>query len=238
MPQTSSTPEIIAHRGVRDRYPENSLPAFQSALEEGADAIELDVHGTSDGVLVVHHDDRLPVVPNSTLSGRAIAAIPSSELEPFELAPGIGIPTLDEALDAVMPRAGAYIEIKAPNIEASLADALARRRESRERCAVHSFDHRTVRRFGLIAPNIPTGILLAGYPVDSPSLLRAAHARDFWLTCEFIDRDLVDAIHAARGRVIAWTCNDAPEWSRLATLGVDGICTDRTSACVAWAKDR
>jgi len=38
--------------------------------------------------------------------------------------------------------------------------------------------------------------------------------------------------------VIAWTCNDALEWSRLATLGVDGICTDRTSACVAWAKDR
>jgi glycerophosphoryl diester phosphodiesterase len=81
---------------------------------------------------------------------------------------------------------------------------------------------------------VPTGILQVGYPVDSASLLAAAHARDLWQTCEFIDAALVTSIHAAAGRVIAWTCDVPNDWERLRDLGVDGICTDRSAALVEW----
>jgi glycerophosphoryl diester phosphodiesterase len=237
MRQPDLTLEAIAHRGVRDRYPENSIPAFVAALDAGADAIELDVLATRDGVVVVHHDANLPASSSALLAGRAIAAVEGAELATFELTPGVGLPTLEETLLALVPRAKVYIEIKVGGIEALVAGVLARIPSAETSCAVHSFDHRIVQRFRLIAPAIPTGILLVGYPVDSASLLTAATARDLWQSCDLIDRDLVASIHRAGGRVIAWTCNDPREWRRLSELGVDGICTDRIAALVEWIRN-
>ena len=101
MPQSPHKTEAIAHRGVRDKYPENSLPAFITAVDEGADAIELDVHGTRDGVVVVHHDPLLPRESTSPFAARAIATLAYDELSSFELQHGVFVPTLDEVLDAI-----------------------------------------------------------------------------------------------------------------------------------------
>lgn len=237
MQQPAQRPESIAHRGFRDRYPENSLPAFQAALDEGVDAVELDVHATRDGVVVVHHDALLAASSKSPLAGRAIGALESSDLAAFELAPGVGVPTLEEVLHSVTPVARIYIEIKASNIEALVAELLRRLSGPAEKCAVHSFDHRIVRNFGALAPAVPTGILEVGYPVDPGSVLSAAHARDLWQACEFIDEELVAGIRSSGGRVIAWTCNDQADWNRLRDLGVDGICTDRSAALVSWLRE-
>ena len=237
MRQPPRVPEAIAHRGVRDRYPENSLPAFIAAADDGADAIELDVHATRDGVVVVHHDPHLARESTSPLAGCAIAALDYHELSTFELQPGVALPTLDAALEAIAPRARIYIEIKAPNIEGLVAAALAKIANAAEYCAVHSFDHRIVKRFRELAPTIDVGILIVAYPIDSVSLLRSADARDFWQACEFIDDDLVRSIHDAGGRVIAWTGNDEAEWKRLRAAGVDGICTDRVAALISSLRD-
>jgi len=236
MRQPTPVPEAIAHRGVRDRYPENSLPAFVAALDDGADAIELDVHTTRDGVVVVHHDPRLPTATTSPMAGRAISAIDYPDLANFELAPGVGIPTLEETLRAVIPRANIYVEIKAPDIEAAVGETLRQVPAASEMCAVHSFDHRIVRRFSLLAPSVPTGILMVAYVIDSVALLESAGARDLWQACDFVDAELVASVHAARRRAIAWTCNDAAEWHRLRQLGVDGICTDRVASLVSWLR--
>ncbi|MFN2603889.1 MAG: glycerophosphodiester phosphodiesterase [Gemmatimonadaceae bacterium] len=230
-------PEAIAHRGLRDSYPENSIPAFIAAVDAGADAIELDVHATRDGVVVVHHDPHLSRESTSSLAGRAIAALGHDELSKFELQPGVGVPTLEATLEEIAPRARVYIEIKAPEIESSVAAALSKIPNAAEQCAVHSFDHRIVKRFRELATRIPGGILLVAYPIDAASLLRTADARDFWAQCEFIDRDLVESIHDEGGRVIAWTGNDEAEWSRLRAAGVDGICTDRVGALVSSLRD-
>jgi glycerophosphoryl diester phosphodiesterase len=230
MQTTTREPEIIAHRGVRDRYPENSLPAFLDAIAEGVDAIELDVHATRDGVVVVHHEPLLPKQPDSPLAGRKISAISASELAEFELTAGVHVPTLKDVLDTVTPQVGVYVEIKAPDLEALVADLLATLPVGSAKCSVHSFDHRIARKFGSLAPHVPTGILEVAYPVDPVSVLHAAGARDLWQQCDFIDDELVTAIHEADGRVIAWTCNDVTEWRRLRELGVDGICTDRPAA--------
>ena len=75
-------------------------------------------------------------------------------------------------------------------------------------------------------PGLPSGILSVSYLVDPQGALRAANARDYWQEASMIDESLVDAVHNARGRVIAWTVNDPDQARRLASMGVDGICTD------------
>src|SRR3954466_11113648 len=89
--------ERIGHRGAPREFPENSLPAFARAFERGADAIEVDVHATSDNVVVVHHD---PTVRRSASAyrGRRIADLTLSEIRSVELDHQIGIPTLAEVL--------------------------------------------------------------------------------------------------------------------------------------------
>jgi glycerophosphoryl diester phosphodiesterase len=230
--RTPST-EAISHRGDRERFPENSIPAFVAAIEQGADGIELDVHATSDGSIVVHHDAALPADTASPRAGRPIKSLTLSELATFELAPGIGIPTLEEALKTVCASARAYIEIKAADIEQQVADVIASVPNAADKCAIHCFDHRIARRFASVDAKTPTGILLVGYPMDARSVLESAAARDFWESHEFVDKDLIDEIQSAGGRVIAWTCNDPAEWRRLAALRVDGICTDRVGALVS-----
>ncbi|MDP9179777.1 MAG: glycerophosphodiester phosphodiesterase [Gemmatimonadota bacterium] len=230
-------PEVIAHRGIRDRYPENSLPAFEAALDAGADGVELDVHATRDGVVVVHHDPLLPPAVDSPIAGRAIASISLAALDSFELAPGVGLPTLQEALQAIGARAAVYIEIKARDIEARVAAVISSVPGAAARCAVHSFDHRITKRFATLAPHVPGGILEVGYPVEPSSLLEAADARDLWQSCEFIDEALITAVHSCGGRVIAWTCDDPAQWTHFRGIGVDGICTDRSAACASWLRE-
>jgi glycerophosphoryl diester phosphodiesterase len=225
-----TTIEAIAHRGARDRHPENSIPAFVAAIDQGADAIELDVHATADGIVVVHHDASLSASAASPNAGRAINSLTLAELAAFELAPGVTVPTLEDALRTICPNAKAYVEIKGPDIEQRVADVIASVPDASQKCAIHCFDHRVSKRFASLGSGIPTGILLVAYPVVSRSVLKAAGARDFWESCEFIDRDLVNEIHSADGRVIAWTCNDPSDWDRLVAVGVDGICTDRVGA--------
>src|ERR1700719_4044216 len=90
-------PEKISHRGAHQTLPENSIPAFLRAIELGADAIELDVHATSDGVVIVHHD------PNVTAPGQPqsrLVDLSASELSRFPLNDGIEIPTLTAVLSA------------------------------------------------------------------------------------------------------------------------------------------
>jgi len=234
MQKHPARPQTIAHRGLRDKYPENTLPAFYAALDAGVDAIELDVHATRDGLVVFHHDAALPATSGSPLAGRLINTLDQADLATFELAIGIGVPSLADVLAAVTRSAIVYIEIKAPGIEAQVARVVRKLPGAAVKCAVHSFDHRIARQFGSLAPGVPTGILQVAYPIDSVSLLRAAGARDLWQQCEFIDEALVSSVHDAGGRVIAWTANDAAEWTLFRELGVDGICTDKSAALVEW----
>ncbi|MGH9421790.1 MAG: glycerophosphodiester phosphodiesterase, partial [Thermoanaerobaculia bacterium] len=130
------------------------MPAFQKALELGADAIELDVHATSDGVVVVHHDPTVDRGRGSARMNAAIADLTSSELQTVVLADGIGIPTLEGVLDAVGEGPRVYVEIKGKDIEPLVVRCI---RESIANCAVHSFDHRIVQNVKKIFPAIRTG---------------------------------------------------------------------------------
>jgi len=215
--------ERIAHRGARTELPENTVAAFERAFEHGATGIELDVHSSRDGVIVVHHDPELAYSVSGALL--PIAETTWEEIRASGVRSGASIPRLTEVLAVVPPGATAYVEIKGARIEQLVADVIA---VSSAKCAVHSFDHATIGRISAIAPDLPRGLLFES--VESlgslESEVKRASARDVWPHHSLIDSALVARARAVGARVIAWTVNSRAEAARLAALGIDGICTD------------
>ena len=225
-------PLIIAHRGASGYELENSLAAFRAAVQRGADAVELDVHATTDGVLIVHHDE--------IVNGRHITRSKGAEIRALRLSNGEPVPTLDEALDAIAKPLKVFVEVKSlPSQFDGVLYAAMERGPNNGRCAVHGFDHRIVSRLGLGRPKLPRGVLLSSYPIRPLEVLEDTGATTLWEDHGMIDPALVDTVQSAGYQVIAWTVNDEEEMRRLVALGVDGICTNypdvarRTVAAVA-----
>lgn len=101
---TLPRPLVIAHRGASSTEVENSLAAFRAAAPAGADGVELDVHASTDGVLFVHHDDRV--------NGARITRSTAEQIAALRLPNGEPVPTLDQALDAIDPRLQVFVEVK------------------------------------------------------------------------------------------------------------------------------
>jgi glycerophosphoryl diester phosphodiesterase len=213
-------PLVIAHRGASAVEVENSLAAFRAARRLGADAVELDVHASADGELFVHHDE--------TLDGtHHIAQSAGAAVRACRLANGEAVPTLAEALDACGPL-GVFVEVK--SLSAARDERLLATLDAGPNprgYAVHSFDHRIVRRLAERRPSLPCGVLSASYLVKPLAVLADAHATALWQEHRLVDADLVAAVHGAGGVVYAWTV-DAPErMRRLIAMGVDGLCSNR-----------
>lgn len=216
--------ELIAHRGASRDHLENTLPAFQRALDLGADGVELDVHCTADGTVLVHHDAVLRGEPaDEALAGRAIATLTTAEAASFRLPDGGAVPTLEDVSQLLRARATLYCELKGAG---TAEPALKVLRRYGGPCAVHSFDHRMIAEAADFAPEIPRGVLEVSRHVDPTHALASADARDLWQLAEHVDEPLVRAVHAAGGRVIAWTANSPDAVERLASCGVDALCTD------------
>jgi glycerophosphoryl diester phosphodiesterase len=212
-----TAPQIIAHRGASRERPENTLAAFSRAVELGAHGVELDVHCTTDGVLVVHHDHRLA-------DGRALAALSWPDLADVRVR-GEPIPRLEQVFERVGRRLRVHVELKGPGTASGALRVIAGQAAPGEG-AIHSFDHRLMAAARSIDPTIPRGVLEVSYTVDPIAAARSVDARDIWRHLEFIDPALVEAAHRDGRRVIGWTVNDPDQMTRLARMGVDAICTD------------
>ena len=210
-------PEIIAHRGASREQPENTLAAFRRAVELGADATELDVHRTADGVVVVHHDPEI-------VGLGAIRSLTLSQLAGHRVR-GEPIPLLDEVFATVGTQLRIYVELKGGDVAPGALECVARHKTG-PGAAVHCFDHRLVAQAGWLAPEVPRGVLEVSYPVDTTAAARRVRARDLWRQRDFVDEALITAAHAEDRRVVAWTVNDAALMRRLADWGIDAICTD------------
>jgi len=211
---------VIAHRGASAREVENSLAAFRAAAALGADAVELDVHATADGTVLVHHDD--------TIAGRRIPELTAPQVAELRLANGEPIPTLADVLATLGPTLQVFVEVK--SLPAEFDEALLgvlRHGPNPEGYAVHAFDHRVVLRLGRLWPTLRRGVLSASYPVRPLAPLADAGATILWQERTLVDRALVDALHRAAMELIAWTVDDPAAMRRLLDLGVDGICTNR-----------
>jgi glycerophosphoryl diester phosphodiesterase len=144
----TSLPLVIAHRGASRDAPGNSPAAFEAAISQGADAVELDVRRTSDGVLVVHHNASRRAIPVSMQTYAAL--LRRSRHEPARL---------EVILDQCRGRVGLDIEIKEPGYEADIVEA-ASIRIPREQLLYTSFEESVIATIKRLDPNARCGLLL------------------------------------------------------------------------------
>jgi glycerophosphoryl diester phosphodiesterase len=227
-------PSVIAHRGASGYEYENSRAAFRRAVMLDADGVELDVHSTRDGAIMVHHD---PDVPGFG----PIAQLSLTEARTARIRNGEPLPLLTEILELVGNR-DVWVEIKSlPAIhDQQLLDVLAAG-PAPARYAVHSFDHRIVYRLGQAQPALRRGILLSAYLQDPVSVMRSVGATTLWQEWQQVDEDLVNQVHDSGGAVIAWTVNELGDLDRMVRLGVDGLCgnyPDRIRVAIAPRLDQ
>jgi glycerophosphoryl diester phosphodiesterase len=208
---------VIAHRGASGYEYENSRAAFRRAIMLDANGVELDVHATRDGALVVHHDPDVPGVG-------PIALLTQAEAKQLRIRNGETLPLLQEVLDLVGDH-DVWVEVKTlPPAHDGALLAVLEDGPAPARYAVHSFDHRIVRRLGEACPSLRRGVLLSAYLDDPVGALKAVGATALWQEWQQIDQELVRRVHEAGAQIIAWTVNEIGDIERLARLGVDGLC--------------
>lgn len=235
-------PLIFGHRGARADAPENTLPAFELAAHQGAHGIELDVHLSQDGHIVVMHDFTVDTTTDGSgpvmgLTLDALRALDAGRWFGPDFA-GTRIPTLDEVFEAVGQRLFINIEIKSltpetNGIETAVA-ACVTRHAMQQRVIISSFNPVALLRVRAALPDVPLGFL---YDADTLPLVsallpglsyEATHPRQ-----DLIDAALVAQARQAGHLVNAWTVNDPARGQVLRDLGVDGLITDAPGALLA-----
>jgi glycerophosphoryl diester phosphodiesterase len=211
-------PLVIAHRGASSIELENTLAAFRAAAGQGADGVELDVHATIDGEIVVYHDP--------TIMGLPIAQARMRDLSQLRLLNGEPLPTLTQALEVIGPLK-AFVEVKVldPRWDDRLLEVLDQGRNP-SGYAVHSFAFHVVRRLREKRPGLATGVLSEVPTRNAKQTLDDAKSRTLWQERSTLDQSLVEAVHGLGCSVIAWTVDNPSEIEQLVSFGVDGICTN------------
>jgi glycerophosphoryl diester phosphodiesterase len=241
-------PTTLAHRGHSIAFPENTMSAFRAAIEAGVDAIESDVHLTSDGHLVMLHDETLdrttnghgPVIDRTLEEVRALDAWGRFG-ERFR---GERVPTLDQLLDlAAEARIFVVIEVKGADHSESLAvaDAVADRLAERgelDRHLLSSFDQAALGAVRARYPMLdvaPDRLPEVGHlpPEAVVAQARAIGARVMQVLHTEIAPELVDAHHAADIALWSWTINTPEQIEASKAMGCDGLMGDDARALVA-----
>ena len=227
--------KIYAHRGYSEKYPENTMLAFRKAAEVGAEGIEIDVHLTKDGELVVMHDENTvrttgtnALIKDLTLAEfKALDAgnVKNGEFE-FE-AP----PTLREVFELLVETGmECNIEIKSGVFEylgierkiLNLMDEFG----LRDKIVISSFNHYTVCRFKELAPDVKCGFLEESWLIHPGAYTRNRGVECFHPFFNMLNHENVQDLRNNGIEINAWTINDEDEMRHLIEIGADGIMTD------------
>ncbi len=236
---TLNFPVLIAHRGYKAKYPENTLVAFEAALNSGAEMIELDITLSRDRSMVVIHDDTL----DRTSDGKgAVSDYSISELKKLDMGgwfdikfTGEKISTLSEVLEKVNRRAVVNIEIKSSAFEEPApADAienqviaLIQEMKLVDSVIISSFETRFLERIATLEPALALGVISLE-PADTSTVKKLTnlgvyswHAWHEILTIEQVKR-----MHAAKLKLFSFTVNEPEVFQCLSKMGIDGVFTD------------
>lgn len=221
-------PIPFAHRGGASDNPENTMPAFQHAVDLGFTYLETDVHATSDGVLVAFHDDSLDRTTDRT--GR-INDLPWSEVRAARVDGLEPIPLFEDLMEQ-FPRARVNIDCKADSAVAALVATL-RRLDCLDRVLVGGFSDARLRRlrneFGdaLCTSFGPQQVAALRFTGRVPWGGEAAQVPVRQGRLTIVNELMLDRAHRRGLHVHVWTIDDPDEMHRLLDLGVDGLMTDR-----------
>jgi glycerophosphoryl diester phosphodiesterase len=237
-----SRPLVVAHRGSSSLAPENTLASFRQAIDDGADAVELDVRLTKDGHAVVIHDRELRRTTGTRgrvddHALREIRALSAGAWFHRKFA-AERIPTLDEVFELAAGRCGVNVEIKVdrgdPGGEETVDRCcrIIRAHRAGEWTLVTSFSNRAVKRAGSILPGIPTGLLLhpLRHLMKPPvGLTRSLGALYLIVNGSGLRRKFVRAAHERNILVGEYTVNSHRRIERARRFGIDALITDEPS---------
>ena len=242
-PLRASAVEIVAHRGASHDAPENTLPAVQLGWEQGADAVEVDIHQSSDGRIVAIHDRDTERV---TGHKRLVASTALADLQGLDAGlwkgprwAGTRIPTLDEVLDTVPPAKSLVIEIKCPATVLPELERVLEASPNGGRSILIAFDYETIVEAKRRMPQLPA-YWLYGFSMREADRYSIRAPADLVERAKSAGLDGLDVRHDGQwvGALAAslrseglslyvYTVNDPAQARRLRDLGVAGITTDR-----------
>lgn len=222
--------EVTAHRGSSKTAPENTMAAIAAAVEEMADRVEIDVQETSDGQVVLFHDNTLKRI---TGGNRKIADMSYEELQAIDAGSwfskdykGESIPLLEQVMEYTKGKIDLNIEIKNRGNDSYLPEKvleMVKAYEMEEQCVITSTNLNYLQRIKTTEPEIKTGYILSAaygnyYSDESVDFIS--------IRSSFVTESLMEKCHEAGRAVHAWTVNSKGELERLRMLGVDNIITD------------
>jgi glycerophosphoryl diester phosphodiesterase len=238
-------PIRFAHRGSRVLWPENTMYAFERAIETlGYRYLELDVRLTVDRVPVVFHDATLDRTTDGTgkVADYTLADLQSIDAA-FHFGPddgyplrgtGIGISPLEE-LYRTWPDVRLNVDLKGPDEEWAVAEVI-RKADAEHRTLIGSFYDRRIARFRRITQG---RVAVSAGPTAATAMWSASRAgrttrrkvQAYQLPFNYrgfkIDEKLINSVHRAGAHIHLWTVNEADDMRRFLDMGVDGIITDR-----------
>lgn len=223
---------IIAHRGASSVAPENTLKAFQKAIDLSADFLEFDVHQSKDGEIVIMHDGN---TFRTTGYLGSISNLTLQELKKLDCGEGERIPTLVELIKIARGKVNLNCEMKARGIEEKVIKIL-KEEKIIEDTIISSFKHDILLKIQKLEPQIrlaslePTRSGWVKSWMSIKQMLRVAIENKFYAINPYyklVDLNFVEKAHKNEIKIFPWTVNSVSSIRKLINLGVDGIITNK-----------
>ena len=217
----------IAHRGAKAYEPENTLQAFQKALDLNSDGIELDVHLSADGHIIVIHDETI----DRTTNGKGLVnSFSLAELKSFLIDGKYQIPTLNEVFDLVDKRCLINIELKGlatPNkVVALIEEYIAAKNWNYNHFIVSSFDWNMLQETSNLNPKIPIGVLTEEDLSKALAFAEKIKAKAINPDFQLLNAENVIEIQEKGFLVLPWTVNSKEDIQKVKSYNVNGIISD------------
>ena len=221
-------PLVIAHRGASGELPENTLPAYELAVSQGSDMIEIDLHTTRDGAIVITHDEELEDLGGSG----EVADATLEEIRALDAGDGLVVPTLEEVLDAFGGQIPFNLELKRgtqteyPGMEAASVEEVARR-GLMEQTLFSSFFDPVLEGLREVSPRARLALLISPkFPQGAIARAKKVGAEALNPQRSVVNRELVELAHGEGLAVYVFTVDDGEEMRRMLDIGVDGLFTN------------
>ncbi|WP_026726876.1 glycerophosphodiester phosphodiesterase [Flavobacterium denitrificans] len=217
----------IAHRGAKAYEPENTLQAFQKALDLNSDGIELDVHLSDDGHIIVIHDETI----DRTTNGKGLVnTFTLAELKSFLIDGKYQIPTLNEVFDLVDKKCLINIELKglgtAPKVVSLIEEYISEKNWNYDHFIISSFDWNMLEETSNLNPKIPIGVLTEENIDTALAFAEKIKAKSIHPDFQLLSVNNVNEMQKKDFLVLTWTVNSEEDIQKVKSYQVNGIISD------------
>ncbi len=217
----------IGHRGARGYEPENTLIGFQKAVALDVDQIELDIHSSADGEIMVIHDE---TIDRTTNGNGYVNSFTRLELQQFQIEGQQYIPTLIEVLNLIDRKCSINIEIKSNGLANKLVGIIEQYVTEKQweysDFIVSSFEWDNLEKVRLLNPSIPIAILTETSIEDALAFAKKIKAQAINPDFQLLSTENVSQMQQAGFQVFPWTVNEIEDIKRIQSYKVDGIISD------------